>query len=344
MFFNKEYLPFKNGTYEPELLKKAEQAVILRAQLGSNLPIELIKEINKVILHTNAYYATKYMKNNDSIGVYAYTDPSDKTYHVWEPNRNDYYINYLNVQKYLENTNKRKKYLHCSYKTIHKVNTILFNTCSAEDKGEYGKYRSTLKINRLLDTFVFNHILQEEINYYRKPIDIAMLYGMLSTEESNLWSIGRAMFLHADQLSNLLDLYNDINHPDFYRLYLNMMLDAMIEEIQYMQKYLKTSSLQQNIQKHADKTREKGYDGTPLPAHAELLLKKFVVSGEIKRGEVKYIINKKQRTATNLIHKLLDMNYIESDTSKGNIRLTISNGMGHDIFPNILIGGATYNQ
>ena len=96
------------------------------------------------------------------------------------------------------------------------------------------------------------------------------------------------------------------------------------------------NSLHKRIEKYIHLSREGFFDDKPLPKYSELLFKELLIEGEIPRGKVMDIIHTKERTATSLIKKLIQMDYIESDTPKGVIRLKFNAHFASYIFPELI--------
>jgi len=73
-----------------------------------------------------------------------------------------------------------------------------------------------------------------------------------------------------------------------------------------------------------------------LPKYSELLLRALLVNGELPRGKVKDIIGRESKTASTLIRKLIDLEYIESDTSKSPIHIKFNSFFASKIFPELI--------
>lgn len=78
------------------------------------------------------------------------------------------------------------------------------------------------------------------------------------------------------------------------------------------------------------------HNHAPLPKHSATLLKELVIKGTIKRGEVQYIIGTKDRIASSLIKKLIERNYITSDTPRGDIRIKFNTHFAMKLFPELI--------
>lgn len=117
--------------------------------------------------------------------------------------------------------------------------------------------------------------------------------------------------------------------------FLVFMLEIAHDQIDFMSKYLKVDSLGEKIDKYVKFSQESMYDREPLPKGSELLFKQLLISGEVPRGKVKEIIDKKDRMASSLITKLLELDFIQSDTPRGNIRLKFNTHFASKIIPEL---------
>ncbi|MBN2824913.1 MAG: hypothetical protein JXQ76_06310 [Campylobacterales bacterium] len=118
--------------------------------------------------------------------------------------------------------------------------------------------------------------------------------------------------------------------------FLEFMLKIALKQITTMQKYLTIEYLYTKLNDYISYSRLEYTPCPSLPKHTELLTKELLIKGEIKRGEVKGIINREQRSATQLIYKLLELDYITTDSPKGSIRLHFTIEMAQFIFPSLL--------
>jgi len=90
------------------------------------------------------------------------------------------------------------------------------------------------------------------------------------------------------------------------------------------------------VGKFIELSRQGMYAIEPLPKYSEFLLKELLIQGELSRGEVKGIIGAGETTARNLIKKLLELDYLESDSPKGAIRLRFNSYFASKIFPDLI--------
>ena len=83
-------------------------------------------------------------------------------------------------------------------------------------------------------------------------------------------------------------------------------------------------------------SREKMYMINPLPKNTNTLLKELLIKGTLKRGDVNKIIGTKQTVSSELIKELLNRNYIQSDTPRGDIRIKFNTHFAMKIFPELM--------
>jgi len=197
---------------------------------------------------------------------------------------------------------------------------------------------SITKCEEILNAISLDYFFNIGFGFRNVPASIIILDGMLSNLEGyNLWSLSRGIFLYSKNYKNMRNGIDHFISSEYLKEYLHFILDIALEQINFMKEQLKIDVLQQNLQKHIVKTREEQYDGVGLPKYSELLLKELLIKGEVQRGDVKKIIGTETRTATTLVKKLLQTNYIQSDTPKGKIRLKFNEKLITDIFPDLII-------
>jgi len=118
--------------------------------------------------------------------------------------------------------------------------------------------------------------------------------------------------------------------------YVTFMLECSLDQIEFMNRHLRLDLLSSRMEKFIRLSQEGFFDQEPLPKYAEKLLKELLLKGEIARGEVKNVIGTKDRTASTLIKKLLELEYIESTTTKSPIRLKLNSFFASYLFPELM--------
>ena len=161
-----------------------------------------------------------------------------------------------------------------------------------------------------------------------------------------LWNISRGLARDTDGYKQHLALadekyrgYDDARGPlslkELHR-FLDFMLDTALEQVEYMGKYLAIDSLGEKIEKYVKLSQSGLFDREPLPKHSEKLFKDLLVSGEIIRGKVQDIIGSSRATASKLITRLLEREFLESDSEKGAIRLKFNSHFASYIIPELI--------
>ncbi|KIM06527.1 MAG: hypothetical protein KU38_12970 [Sulfurovum sp. FS08-3] len=118
--------------------------------------------------------------------------------------------------------------------------------------------------------------------------------------------------------------------------FMELVCQSALMQINDMKEYLNITRLNQSFLHYIQYTRLDDTPMKPLPPHTEAITKELLLRGEIKRGEVRQIIHREQRTATQLIRDLIDLKYLKSDSPKGAIRLNFTMEMVHFMFPNFV--------
>lgn len=168
----------------------------------------------------------------------------------------------------------------------------------------------------------------------------------INLEGYGLWNISRGLARDSDEYKKYLSLADmplqgitDGKGPLSLRglsYYLKYMLTLALEQIEFMSKNLQLSSLGNKIDKYVMLSEQGVLGSEPLPKYASVLFRELLIDGEIARGKVKEIINKKDRTATTLIKTLLQLDYIESDTPKSAIRLKLNTNFASFLMPDLI--------
>lgn len=114
------------------------------------------------------------------------------------------------------------------------------------------------------------------------------------------------------------------------------MLETARDQIQYMNTILQLNTLSSRIAKYVALSRAGMYAVEPLPKYSEYLFKELLIRGELSRGEVKSVIGAGETTARNLVRKLLALEYLETDSPKGAIRLKFNSYFASKIFPDLI--------
>jgi Fic family protein len=168
----------------------------------------------------------------------------------------------------------------------------------------------------------------------------------IGLEGYGLWNISRGLARNADAYKKYLSYADQKRQGDRdgrgqlslkgLELYTKFMLEMALDQISYMNEMLQLNTLSSRMGKFIELSRQGMYAIEPMPKYSESLLKELLIQGELSRGEVKSIIGAGETTARNLIKKLLELEYIESNSPKGAIRLKFNSYFASKIFPDLI--------
>ncbi|MDO8454750.1 MAG: hypothetical protein Q7S59_09285 [Sulfurimonas sp.] len=106
-----------------------------------------------------------------------------------------------------------------------------------------------------------------------------------------------------------------------------------------MSKSLSLSTLNHRINTFVELSQKGMYSIAPLPKYSEMLFNTLLIKGEVQRGEVEKIISKSKKTAYTLVKTLLDMEYLESDSPRGLLRLKLNTFFASKLIPDLIPEG-----
>lgn len=212
----------------------------------------------------------------------------------------------------------------------------------------YSEQEDKDKITRLAHAFCAYHrfvwihpFLFDNERVARIHLDFMLDY--IGIDGCKLWSISRGLDKHHIGYKKALfdgdikvKTVNDGKGPlsnDGLEKFLTFMLNMANSQIEFTQKNL--ALLPQRIKKYIKLSQNGFFDREPLPKGSEALFEKLLIYGEFPRGEVKNIINKQNRSATYFLKKLTDMDFIYSDTPRGNVKLKFNPHFASKLFPEL---------
>lgn len=172
------------------------------------------------------------------------------------------------------------------------------------------------------------------------------LITFIGIEGYGLWNISRGLARNNSKYKSLLAAADEIRTSDYdgrgnltnkglYQL-VDFMLDVAIDQIDYMKSVLSIKELSQRIENYVEFAKKKMYRIEPLPKHTDRLLKELLIKGSLRRGDVEKIIGTKQTVASTLIKELIQRDYIQSDTARGDIRIKFNAHFSMKIFPELM--------
>ena len=173
----------------------------------------------------------------------------------------------------------------------------------------------------------------------------ATLFDM-DLEGYGLWNISRGLARNSNDYKKNLS-FADMNRQGMsdgrgvlslrgLKYYLKFMLETALDQISFMGSNLELNRLGDRIDKFVMLSEQNMMNISPLPKYSSMLFKELLIAGELQRGKVKDIIGKKERTASMLIKTLLNMDYLESDSPKGAIRLKFNAKFASYVFPELI--------
>lgn len=175
-------------------------------------------------------------------------------------------------------------------------------------------------------------------------IYLDFLMQFIDIEGYGLWSFSRGIrkneseykerLKQADQKANTI---NDGQGPltnEGLREYLLFMLKIANEEIEYSLKNMQI--LPKRVQNYVKLSREGFFDAEELPKNTDALFEKIFLYGDVKRGDIKNIIQKQDRSATYFTQSLTKQNIIYSDTPRGDIKINFNAHFVQKLFPELV--------
>lgn len=214
-----------------------------------------------------------------------------------------------------------------------------------------GSIRHGLKIMKILyilsshHRFVWIHPFLDG-NGRTSRLLMDSLITFIGIEGYGLWNISRGLARNNSKYKSLLAAADEIRTSDYdgrgnltnkglYQL-VDFMLDVAIDQIDYMKSVLSIKELSQRIENYVEFAKKKMYRIEPLPKHTDRLLKELLIKGSVRRGNVEKIIGTKQTVASTLIKELIQRDYIQSDTARGDIRIKFNAHFSMKIFPELM--------
>lgn len=172
------------------------------------------------------------------------------------------------------------------------------------------------------------------------------IFSSIDLKGYGLWNISRGLSRQSVKYKQYLALADMPRQGDLdgrgalsmkgLKAYIRFMLEVALDQVAFMQENLRMNSLHDRIEKYIALSKEGLIAGKSLPKYTEPLFKELLIAGEVPRGKVAAIIGTKERTARTLVKTLSEMDYLESDTPKGSIRLKFNAYFASYIFPDLI--------
>lgn len=155
-----------------------------------------------------------------------------------------------------------------------------------------------------------------------------------------LWSISRGIYANLDKYFQAIKYANAKSNnqknalsEEGLKYFLNFMLDICDEQINFTQKILQ--NLPNKLKNYVFLTQNGLNEEYDLPKKSEVLFEKLLIYKQINRGEIKNIIGKLDRSATYFTKKLTQLDFIYSDTPRGDLKLKLNPHFASKLFPQI---------
>lgn len=172
------------------------------------------------------------------------------------------------------------------------------------------------------------------------------IFTGIQLEGYGLWNISRGLARNTDAYKKYL-AYADMERQGDrdgrgslsikgLKSYIKFMLKIALDQVEYMGEVLRLQTLSQRVENYVKFSQQGMYPNEVLPKYSEFLLKELLMVGEMPRGKVQDVIHASERTARKLIKDLVRMNYLESDTPTGAIRIKFNAHFASVIFPNLM--------
>lgn len=173
----------------------------------------------------------------------------------------------------------------------------------------------------------------------------AMLFDM-GLDGYGLWNISRGLARDVKEYQQHLSLADMIRQGATdgrgelslrgLQYYLKYMLEVALDQITFMSKSLSLSTLNHRMGTFVELSQKGMYSIAPLPKYSEMLFSTLLIKGEVQRGEVEKIIGKSKKSAYTLVKTLLDMEYLESDSPRGLLRLKLNTFFASKLIPDLI--------
>lgn len=172
------------------------------------------------------------------------------------------------------------------------------------------------------------------------------IFSHMKLEGYGLWNLSRGLARNDKSYREYLSQADMVRQGDLdgrgvlstkgLVKYVDFMLRTALDQINFMNTHLRLDLLSTRMEKFIRLSQEGFFEQESLPKYSEILLKELLIIGELARGKVKEVIGTKDRTASALIKKLLELDYIESTTSKSAIRLKFNSFFASYLFPDLV--------
>ena len=174
------------------------------------------------------------------------------------------------------------------------------------------------------------------------------IFAGIQLEGYGLWNISRGLARNSGEYKKYLSVADMSRQGERdgrgtlslngLKIYIKFMLETALDQVEYMGEVLQLQMLSERVENYVIFSQKGMYSKEPLPKYSEFLLKALLLQGEMPRGKVGNIIHASESTSTKLIRKLIEQDFLESDTPKGAIRIKFNAHFASEIFPDLISG------
>ena len=178
----------------------------------------------------------------------------------------------------------------------------------------------------------------------RLALDGAFL-GM-NLQGYGLWNISRGLARKTSEYKSALAQADLIKQGEYdgrgelstkaLESFVRFMLECSLDQINYMERYLKLSELSSRIDNYTQKVYDGGFDRLSLPKKSDRLFKHLLLVGESPRSALATVLDVSERTITSMLKELLEKGYLTSDTQKSAVRLRFNTHFASWLFPELI--------
>lgn len=178
----------------------------------------------------------------------------------------------------------------------------------------------------------------------RLALDGALL-GM-NLQGYGLWNISRGLARKTSEYKSALAQADLIKQGEFdgrgelstkaLESFVRFMLECSLDQVNYMERYLKLSELSSRIDHYTQKAYDGGFDRLSLPKKSDRLFKHLLLVGESPRSVLATVLDVSERTITSMLKELLEKGYLASDTPKSAVRLRFNTHFASWLFPELI--------
>lgn len=178
----------------------------------------------------------------------------------------------------------------------------------------------------------------------RLALDGALL-GM-SLQGYGLWNISRGLARKTSEYKSALAQADLAKQGEFdgrgalstktLKAFVRFMLENALDQITYMDRYLKLSELSSRIDNYTQKVYNGGFDRLSLPKKSDRIFKHLLLVGESPRSALSSVLDVSDRTITSTLKELLEKGYLSSDTPKSAVRLRFNAHFASWLFPELI--------